>query len=80
MVILNIRLFSYYKIQQGVLQQRLSKYYSLESQHNIFEGYNNFKNKLQGEKVESKDPYPLIEPDDPRRKLTYRTIIENPIF
>ena len=40
--VLHIRLLGYYKFQQGVLQQRLSKYYSFESLQNIFEGYNNF--------------------------------------
>ena len=69
----------YYKFQQGILQQRLSKYYSFESLHIIFEGYNNCKNKLEEEKVESKDPYPWLEPDDPRRKMTDRQIIESTI-
>ena len=61
------------------MQQRLSKYYSFESLHNIFEGYNNFKNKLQEEKVESKDPYPWLEPDGPRAKMADRKIIESTI-
>ena len=69
----------YYKIQQGVLQQGLSKYYSVKSLHNIFEGYNNVKNKLWKEKVESKDPYPWLELGDPRRKMTDRQIIESTI-
>ena len=45
-VISDIRALGYYKIKQGVLQQRLSKYYSFESLQNIFEGYNNFRNKV----------------------------------
>ena len=47
--------------------------------HNIFEAYNNFKNKLQEEKVDPKDPYPWLEPDDPSRKMTDRQIIVNTI-
>ena len=66
----------YYKIQQGVLQQRLSKYY-FESVQNIFEGYNNFKNKLQEETEKSTDPYPQLESNNPRRNLTDRQIIES---
>ena len=37
-VILDIKSLGHYKIQQRVLQQRTSKYYSFESLHNIFEG------------------------------------------
>ena len=55
---LEIRSLGYYKIQQSVLQQRLSKYCSLKSLPNIFEQYNNFKNKLQEVKAESKDLHP----------------------
>ena len=36
--ILDIRSLGYYEIYQGVLQQRLNKYYLFESLHNIFEG------------------------------------------
>ena len=46
---------------------------------NIFEGYNNFKNKLQEEKVESKDPHPWLKADDPRRKMTDGQILESTI-
>ena len=41
--ILDIRSLGYYKIQQGVLQQGLSKYYSFEFLHNLFERYLNFR-------------------------------------
>ena len=47
--------------------------------HDISEGYNNFKNKLQEEKLESKYPYPRLEPCDTRRKMTDRQIIERTI-
>ena len=36
----------------------------------MFEGYSNFKNKLQEEKVESKDQYSWLESDDPKTKMT----------
>ena len=41
--------------------------------------YSNFKNKFQGETVKSKDPYPWLEPIDPRRDLTDWQIIESTI-
>ena len=66
----------YYNIQQGVLQQRLSKYYSFYSLQNILKVYNNFKNKLQEEKVEYNDPYTWLESDYPGRKMTDSQIIE----
>ena len=47
--------------------------------HNIFAEHNNHKNKLHEEKVESKELYPWLEPDDPRRKMTDRQIIESTI-
>ena len=34
-------------MQPGVLQQRLGRFYNLESLDTIIEGYNSFRNKLQ---------------------------------
>ena len=65
--IVDIRSLGYFKIQQGVLQQRWSKYYSFESLQNKFEGYNNFKKRLQEEAVKSSDQYPCLESNDTRR-------------
>ena len=45
----HMRLLGYYKIQQDVFQQRLSKYNILEHLDTIFEGYNFFRNKLKEE-------------------------------
>ena len=67
--ILDIRLVAYYEIQQVFVQQRFRKYYSSESTQNIFE-YSNFRNKLQEQITKSVDPYPWLEPNDPRRKMT----------
>ena len=55
----------------------MSKHYSFESLQNIFEGYSNFRNKLQEETNKSEDPYPWLEPNDPRRKMTDRKIKES---
>ena len=67
-VILDIRSLGITTYIQGVLQQRLSKYYSFESLHNIFEGYNNFKNKLQEEKVESQRSISLVRTRWPQQE------------
>ena len=44
-------------------------YYIFESLQNMFGGYKNFRNKLQKETIISVDPYPSLEPDEPRRKI-----------
>ena len=62
------------KIHQGVLQQKLSKYYSFKSLQKVFAGYNNFRNKLQEETSKSGDPNPWLEPKDPGRKMRDRQI------
>ena len=52
--ILDLRYLGYYKIQQGVLQQNLSKYYKFESAECISVQFNNLINTLKKEeKVET---------------------------
>ena len=47
--ILDLRLMGYYKIQQGILQQNLSKYYRFESAYTLCEHFNRFINTLKKE-------------------------------
>ena len=63
-----MKLLGYNKIQEGILQQRLSKHYSFESLHGIFKGHNVFRNKLQEEISKLGDPYPWLEPIIPKRR------------
>ena len=54
-------------------------YYSFESLQNIHKGYSNFEKKVQKKRSMSSDPYPWLEPNDSRRILTERQIIESTI-
>ena len=46
--ILDLRSLGYYKIQQGVPQQNLSKFYNFESAKNVCNQFNNSINTLKG--------------------------------
>ena len=59
--ILDLRSLGYYKISQGVLQQRLSKYYHFEPADALCEQFNKFVNTLKKEKEESKEKYPCLD-------------------
>ena len=66
--ILDLRSMGYYKIQQGILQQNLSKYYRFESADTLYEQFNKFINTLEKEKKEEmQEKYPCLEPDDERK-------------
>ena len=47
--ILDLRSLGYYNIQQGVLQQNLSKFYKFESAENVFNQFNNLINTFKKE-------------------------------
>ena len=47
--ILDLRSLGYYKIQQGVLQQNLSKFCKLESADNVYNQFNDLINTLKNE-------------------------------
>ena len=52
--ILHLRLMSYYKIKQGILQQTLSKYYTFKSAYTLCEQFNKFINTLK-KKIQKKN-------------------------
>ena len=57
--ILDLRSLGYYKVQQGVLQQTLSKFYKFESAENVCNQFNNLINTLKKEeKIETGERYP----------------------
>ena len=68
----------YYKIKQGILQQNLSKYYKFEEAGKLFEYFNKFVNTLKKdrEQVSLVDKYPWLDPEDKRRNMTDREILE----
>ena len=76
--IVDIRSLEYYKIQQGVLQQNLSKYYRFEEASKFCEYFNKFMETLKKdrEQVTSVDKYPWLDPEVERRNMTDRQILE----
>ena len=76
--IVDIRSLGYYKIKQGILQQNLSKYYKFEEAGKFCEYFNKFVNTLKKEReqVSPVDKYPWLDPEDERRNMTDREILE----
>ena len=76
--IVDIRSLGYYRIKQGILQQNLSKYYRFEEAGKLCEYFNKFINTLKKdrEQTTSVDKYPWLDPEDERRNMTDREILE----
>ena len=76
--IVDIRSLGYYKIKQGILQQNLSKYYRFEEAGKLCKYFNKFVDTLKKdrEQTTSVDKYPWLSPDDERRNMTDREILE----
>ena len=76
--IVDIRSLGYYNIKQGILQQNLSKYYRFEEAGQLCEYFNKFVDTLKRdrEQTNSIDKYPWLSPDDERRNMTDREILE----
>ena len=77
--IIDLRSLGYYKIEQGILQQNLSRYYRFEKAKKLCEYFNKFVNTLKKEREQKSptDSYPWLDPDDERRHMTDREIQEN---
>ena len=76
--IIDMRSLGYYKIKQGILQQNLSRYYRFEKAEKLCEYFNKFVNTLQKEREQKlqTDKYPWLDPDDERKHMTDREILE----
>ena len=76
--IVDIRSLGYYKIKQGILQQNLSKYYNFEEAGKLCEYFNKFVNTLKKDREQTNlvDKYPWLDPEDERRNMTDREILE----
>ena len=76
--ILDLRSLGYYKIKQGILQQNLSRYYRFERAEKLSEYFNKFVKTLKKEREQKSptDNYPWLDPDDERRHMTDREILE----
>ena len=77
--VIDLRSLGYYKIKQGILQQNLSRYYRFKEAERLCEYFNKFVNVLKEEKEQKSptDKYPWLDPDDERRHMTDREILEN---
>ena len=76
--VIDLRLLEYYKIKHGILQQNLSRYYRFEKAEKLCKYFNRFVNTLKKER-EQKSPvenYPWLDPDDNRRHMTDREILD----
>ena len=76
--IIDPRSLGYYKIKQGILQQNLSRYYRFKEAEKLCEYFNKFVNTLKEER-EQKSPtekYLWLDPDDERRHMTDREILD----
>ena len=76
--IVDIRSLGYYKIKQGILQQNLSRYYRFEEAKKLCKYFNKFIDTLKRdrEQTTSVDKYPWLDPEDERRNMTHREILE----
>ena len=76
--IIDLRSFGYYKIKQGILQQHLNRYYRFEKAEKLCQYFNRFVNTLKKEREQKspKDNYPWLDPNDERRHMTDREILE----
>ena len=76
--IVDIRSLGYYKIKQGILQQNLSRYYRFEEAKKLCEYLNKFVDTLRKDREQATpiDEFPWLDPEDERRNMTDREILE----
>ena len=56
--ILDLRSLGYYKIKQGVIQQKLSRFYEFESADEVCMHFNNLINTLKEQKLDTGEKFP----------------------
>ena len=76
--IIDLRSLGYYEIKQEILQQNLSRYYRFEEAEKLCEYFNKFVNMLKEEREQNSptDKYSWLDPDDERRHMTDREMLE----
>ena len=72
--IVDLRSLGYYKIKQGIKKQNMSKYYRFKKAKKL----NKFVNTLKEEREQKSptDKYLWLDPDDERKHMTDREILE----
>ena len=76
--IVDIKSLGYYKIKQGILKQNLSRYYRFEEANKLCEYFNKFMDTIKKDREQTTlvDKYPWLDPEDERRNMTDREILE----
>ena len=76
--IVDIRSLGYYKIKQGIWQQNLSRYYRFEEASKLCEYFNKLVDTLMKDREQTTSvyKYPWLDPEDERRNMTDREILE----
>ena len=74
--ILDLRSLGYYKIQQVVIQQKLSRFYNFESTEEVYMKFNNLINMIRKEqKTTTEDKYPWLDKSDGRKYMSDEEIL-----
>ena len=75
--VIDLRSLGYFKIKQGVLQQKLSCMYHFESVNTVCNQFNRLINTLRKEeKTDGTDKYPWLDDSDERKYMTDREILD----
>ena len=74
--ILDLRSLGYYKIKQGVIQQKLSRFYEFKSADEVCTQFNNLINILRKEqKLDTGEKSPWLDNSDERKYMSDREIL-----
>ena len=74
--ILDLRSLGYHKIKQGVIQQKLSRFYNFELAEEVCMQFNNLINTIRKEqKAETEEKYPWLDNSDERKYMSDREIL-----
>ena len=72
----DLRSLGYYKIKQGVIQQKLSKYYEFELAEKVCIQFNNVINTLREEQsLDTGEKFPWLDNSDERKYMSDREIL-----
>ena len=72
----DLRSLGYYKIKQGVIQQKLGRFYNFELPEEVCMQFNNLPNMIRKEqKAETEEKYPWLDNSDERKYISDREIL-----
>ena len=74
--LLDLRSLGYYKIKQGAIQQKLSRYYEFELADKVCMQFNNLINTLRKEQsLDIRKKFPCLDNSDERKYMSDREIL-----